>query len=255
MSIAEKLTTIAENQQRVYDAGYAAGEANGSGGYDEGYSAGVKSEYDQFWDRVQGQGRRTNYGMSFCMAMFPRPAFDPKYDMHVTNAQYMFSYWNNDPATYGYFVLDLRDIGVELDFSQSTSFQSMFQGNYQVAAVGVIDTRSAAGLSNSFYYCIRLHTIEKLILKDDGSQTFSNTFTNCIALENLTVEGVIGNNMSFSYSKNLTHDSLMSVIGALKDFVEEGAGTTKTLTLGATNLAKLTEDEKQTARNKGWTLA
>ena len=29
MSIAEKLTTIAENQQAVYDAGYAKGQAEG----------------------------------------------------------------------------------------------------------------------------------------------------------------------------------------------------------------------------------
>lgn len=31
MSIAEKLTTVAENQQRVYDAGVAAGKAEGGG--------------------------------------------------------------------------------------------------------------------------------------------------------------------------------------------------------------------------------
>lgn len=32
MSIAEKLTTIASNQQRVYDAGYSAGQQAGGGG-------------------------------------------------------------------------------------------------------------------------------------------------------------------------------------------------------------------------------
>ena len=32
MSIAEKLTTIAENQQKVYDAGFTAGQAQGGGG-------------------------------------------------------------------------------------------------------------------------------------------------------------------------------------------------------------------------------
>ena len=32
-------------------------------------------------------------------------------------------------------------------------------------------------------------------------------------------------------------------------------GTTKTITLGATNLAKLTEGEKAIATGKGWTLA
>ena len=31
MSISEKLISIAENQKKVYDAGYAAGQANGGG--------------------------------------------------------------------------------------------------------------------------------------------------------------------------------------------------------------------------------
>lgn len=34
MSIAEKLAVIAENEQKVYDAGYAAGQAEGGGGED-----------------------------------------------------------------------------------------------------------------------------------------------------------------------------------------------------------------------------
>ena len=39
MSIADKLTAIAENEQKVYDAGYDAGKAAGSGGTDERFKA------------------------------------------------------------------------------------------------------------------------------------------------------------------------------------------------------------------------
>ena len=42
MSIAEKLVTIAENQQMVYDAGYAKGQAEGGGSYEEGYNAAIE---------------------------------------------------------------------------------------------------------------------------------------------------------------------------------------------------------------------
>ena len=42
----------------------------------------------------------------------------------------------------------------------------------------------------------------------------------------------------------------MVVINGLQTVTE-----TKTLTLGETNLAKLTEADKQIATNKGWTLA
>jgi hypothetical protein len=45
----------------------------------------------------------------------------------------------------------------------------------------------------------------------------------------------------------------MNVINILKDY--SGSGTTYTLTLGSTNLAKLTDAEKAIATEKGWTLA
>ena len=49
MSIADKIVTIAENEQKVYDAGYSKGKSEtDGGGYDEGFSDGVKSEYDRF---------------------------------------------------------------------------------------------------------------------------------------------------------------------------------------------------------------
>ena len=46
MSIAEKLTTIAENEQRVYDAG-------------------KNHRTRDFWERITGNGARTNYNNGF----------------------------------------------------------------------------------------------------------------------------------------------------------------------------------------------
>lgn len=249
----ESLTAVADAIRAKTGETDALGLGEMPGKVGDVFEAGKKSEYDAFWDRVQENGERSNYGMAFCMSVFPRPAFDPKYDIRTTNAQYMFTYWNNTPVNPGYFELDLRKCGVEIDFSQSTSFQSMFQTNYQLAAIGVFDTRSATALSNTFYYAIALHTVEKLILKDDGSQKLSNTFTNCLGLENIAIEGVIGSALDIHWSNKLTHDSLMSIINALKDYV--GSGTTYTCTLGTANLAKLTDAEKQIATQKGWTLA
>jgi hypothetical protein len=45
VSIVDKLSLIAENQEKVYEAGYEKGKA--SGGYGEGYEAGQKSMYDE----------------------------------------------------------------------------------------------------------------------------------------------------------------------------------------------------------------
>ena len=49
----------------------------------------------------------------------------------------------------------------------------------------------------------------------------------------------------------ITHESLLNVINKAADVTASPA----TLTLGSTNLAKLTDEEKAIATNKGWTLA
>ena len=68
-----------------------------------------------------------------------------------------------------------------------------------------------------------------------------------------TEDSVIGANISFAQSNKLSHDSLMSIINALKDF--SSTTTTKTLTLHANSKALLTDSEKAIATQKGWTLA
>ena len=78
----------------------------------------------------------------------------------------------------------------------------------------------------------------------------SECFASCGSLTD-----VIGNpnfkvSFSLSGSKKLTHDSLMVFINGLQTVT-----TSQTLTLGSTNLAKLTDAEKKVATDKGWTLA
>lgn len=76
-------------------------------------------------------------------------------------------------------------------------------------------------------------------------------FYNCSNLTNLTINGELKAGLYLAKSNSLTVDSLMSVINALVTLPE---GTTKTLTLGATNLAKLSEEQKAVATNKNWVL-
>lgn len=70
-----------------------------------------------------------------------------------------------------------------------------------------------------------------------------------INVENLEIESL---NASWDLSQwnLLTHESLLNVINALVP----QEGTTKTLKLGSTNLAKLTEEEIAIGTDKGWTL-
>jgi hypothetical protein len=134
-------------------------------------------------------------------------------------------------------------------------------------------------IGQCFLNAYRLITIDKIILKDDGSQTWhTKPFYSCNVLEEVRLEGVIGySGMTFSGNTKLSHDSLFGAVAteeqiaagknlatidgvtyyggiiiALQDLT--GTGTTKTLTFGATNLAKLSDVEKAIATQKGWTL-
>lgn len=67
--------------------------------------------------------------------------------------------------------------------------------------------------------------------------------------------------ISFSGCKSLSHDSLMSIINNLYDLnltynvANGGTLYTQFLILGETNLAKLSDEEKAIATNKGWSLS
>ncbi len=229
MSIAEKLSTIAENEQKVYEAGKQA-------------------EWSQFWDGFQGNGNRVNYSYAFYTSYWSDDTFQPKHDIVPTSANYAFRACS---------ITDLRQIllncGVTLDTSQCTSLEATFS-SCDITVLPVISTVKCSTLTSTFNGSGKLVTIEKVIFKDDGSQKFSGSpFSGLSALENIVVEGVIGNTISFATSSKLTHDSLMSIINALKDY--SGSTSTYTCTLGTTNLAKLTDTEKAIATEKGWTLA
>ena len=60
--------------------------------------------------------------------------------------------------------------------------------------------------------------------------------------------------LKLSGCKNLTHESLMNVINNLYDIASAGVQPQQ-LQLGSTNLAKLTDEEKAIATNKGWSIS
>lgn len=131
-----------------------------------------------------------------------------------------------------------------------TNFSYMFYNCTSLTTIPQLDTSSGNSFNNMFRSCSRLTTIELTSFISSNSM-----FYNCSALENLTVTGTItvnNNYLKLSSSQKLTVESLMSVINALSD---NTGGTTYTVILGATNLAKLTDEQKQIAIDKNYTLA
>ena len=223
MSIAEKLATIADNEYRVFNRGryegYTEGyNAGGKDAYSIGFGAGKTAEWSAFWDSFQNNGSLTNYENRF--RMWPVECYNPKHPI-VTS-------------------------------SGSARANSMFNQS-TVTDTKVDITINATASTHVFYNTTSLKTIRKLTV--NKNVTFSNWFTYASSLEDITFDGEIGQNISFSDCKKLTHDSLMSIINHLYDYKAEGDTSTHTCTIGSTNLAKLTDTEKAIATEKGWTLA
>lgn len=116
-----------------------------------------------------------------------------------------------------------------------------------------LDAPKLVTTTNMFGDCIRLTDVTLNIPSYTSQESSINPiFSKCSGITNITVNGELRAGLYLSASTNLTTDSLMSVINALVDLTGEDS---KTLTLGATNLAKLSDEQKEIATNKNWVLA
>lgn len=224
MSIADKLTTIAENQEKVFEAG-------------------KKSEYDAFWDMYQQNGTRTDYSHSFAGFGWYVDNFKPKYIIKPITAYMMFRNFRGEGV-----LEELCDI----DFSENTSFQYTFSFSRLTEIRSLIDCSKGASVASTFSGCSKLVTISEF--RVNATVSMNGLFNDCPSLENLNITGVIGQTgLNLQGSKKLTHDSLMSIINALKDF--SGSSGSYKVTLGNENVAKLTQTELDMITAKGWTYA
>ena len=216
MSIADKLTTIAENQQAVYTAGYNQGSSDGGGaayqigyetglsegyqnGYAEGNDAGIadgkQAEYDRFWDAFQNYGNRKYYdfGFYYQSGIWDDESYRPKYDIICEG---------------------------------SDAFRQTFMGSLMTSTKVPIRCKNTR-IVYTFQSCLNLKTIPLLVL--EGITQINNAFTNCWALENITIEGEIPLSISFSDSTKLTKTSIVNIVSVLSS-----TASGQTLTLSKT---------------------
>lgn len=142
----------------------------------------------------------------------------------------------------------------QLDTSNGTNFGAMFNGCSALTSILQLSTSNGTNFNGMFSACTALTTISLLNMSSMSGTSCINMFYNCTALENVTFEGTIpvrGNITVFSTCPNLTVDSLMSFINALTNMSDTA---TYTITIGSTNLAKLTEEQIQIATDKRITL-
>ncbi len=255
MALIDKLTAIGNKIRERLGGTELIPISNMPNEIDVIYKRGKQAEYDEFWDSFQENGNRTVYRNSFGCG-WSAENFNPKYSMRPTNANQMFFNNVGEIISIPDFVEFCNHRGIELDFSNCMSAQYGI-GTLHSRHFGVLNFSNCTNMQDIFYSHSwgnnAVITIDEFICSE--ITTFrADTFQSATQLTNLTMSGVVAaGTFDVSACTLLTYDSLMSIISCLKDL--SGDGTTKTCTLGATNLAKLTDSEKAIATQKGWTLA
>ncbi len=185
------------------------------------------------------KGTTFNNMFRSCTKLTTFPEFDTS---RGTDFSYMFQYCQQTKTIPQY------------NTSNGTNFSYMFQYCGALTSIPELDTSNGTNFQLMFNNCPKLQSIPKLnVSKVTSSSYLSGMFQTCIALTDLTIEGSITQNNFNVQQSPLSHESLMSIINALAD--KTGVSGTFKVTLGATNLAKLTTEELEIAYNKGWEVA
>ena len=213
MSIAEKLTTVAENVPKVYEQGKADQEQD-------------------FWSTYMNPGNDLSYrfaGFGWYPTIF-KPSVDMKPKTSARGMFTAFNYYNKGGQTFD-LVEHLKELGVTLDFSSCVNMQECF-GSAHISRVGVIDIRKSSN-KYGIFATDWLETIDELIV--DENYVYNSIFNGAKKLTNLKITGVIGKNgFSVAQSTKLSKASNTSIINALSTTT---SGLTVTLSKTAVNKA------------------
>ena len=167
-----------------------------------------------------------------CQGLTTIPQLDTS---KVINMQYMF-----------YNCQYLTTIPL-LDTSKVTNFMYTFTNCPKLTAIPLFNTSNATTMNGMFMNCSSLTTIPAL--DADKVTNLGYAFSGCTNLKSILMTN-IGTDFSISASTKFEREDLLVIFNNLKTVT---AATT--LYVGETNLAKLTDEDKAIAINKGWTLA
>ena len=189
------------------------------------YEDGKQAEWSNFWKGFTNNGSRENYKFAFYGANMQGVTIDANLCKPVKTTQIFY----NNPMT------ELPR-GINFSKRDTTAASTSWNGDVgyelgwctKLLYVYDIGIQPSASLWAMFANCSSVKTIEIIRVKEET--ILNNTFDNCKALENITFEGVIGQNVSFAASP-LTTTSLINVITHLKDYSGTDKAGAYTLTL------------------------
>ena len=131
--------------------------------------------------------------------------------------------------------------------SNVTNMYDMFDRCLSLTSIPLFNTSNVTNMSYMFSECSSLTIVPALDMRNVTNMSYM--FQKCSKLEEIHMYGM---KVSFNIAASIkfTHEALVEILNNLAT-----VNTTRTLTMGSTNLAKLTEEDKAIALNKGWTLA
>ena len=135
------------------------------------------------------------------------------------------------------------------DTENVTNFGYMFLGCDKITTIPLINTSKATNMTNMFGNCYNLTEVPAIdASKCDVTGHLDYMFSGCRSLKKVHMTG-IKVNLDISSSTKFEKTDLLEIINNL-----EPVSYSRILKMGSTNLAKLTDEEKAIATNKGWTL-
>lgn len=243
MSIADKLITIAENQEKIYNAG--ASTSNGyNDGYDKGYSEGESKGYTEgFTDGKNSAVNPFEYATQL-NSLYNSVTFPNDYELTLVLPR-VISFSSTFHGAKGLKKLTIKgnDEGNSLTCTYA----------FRCETVEIIDfSEFNAIIGVSTYMFNGASALKEIVGILDFSQCteFNLSFSKCSALEKITVKpSTIFASINFANSPNLSGDTIKSIIDGLA-VVE----TPQNLTLHASVFDLLTEEQLLTIQNKNWNV-
>jgi len=250
----------------------------------------VFADYPEKISEIQSGGGKAKIvdGTKFAYSTFVDfPEYDMSYVSEMADTSYLFYYCNNLISTpeldlnssttlqnafnrcdniTELFLINTNNIvnmdsaflacyklqEISVDTSAATKAYQLFSNCNALKKLN-IDTSKMTDMRLMLNNCTSLTDLGVLDAISIPSATFiSNIFSRCSALINF--DGLLNIKYSYSISDSslLTVESLMNCINGLADLT---GGTSQTLTMGSTNLSKLTSEQIAIATSKNWTLA
>ena len=138
-----------------------------------------------------------------------------------------------------------------INVSNGTDFDAAWWNCSNLTEFPALDLSNGTSFAQAWNGCSSLTTFPKLNLSKGTN--FYGAWNYCNNLTTLGGFGAIKESIDLHYCP-LTVESVMNVITQAADLNELGI-TGKTMKFGATNLAKLSDEQKAVATSKGWTLS